>query len=1588
MGVFKEIERADGSGVTTFYRISDVHDTVETDDSEGTATVIDYNQAQNKPSINGVTLVGDKTSEDLGLQPAGDYITNDEADAKFIDEDELEAYNYVNETQLQEAIANIDHFHREIVNALPVTGEDNVLYMVRKQGSGEDIYNEYIWVGRSYSEDGYEFIGTTATDLTNYYQKSEVNALLNNKVDKIDGRGLSEQNYTLGEKTKLAGLHNYDDTELQVKVANLHNYDDTDLQLRVGDLEVKEEADINAIQTIQDALDKKMICIRLVEQGDGWTWMDINGSRLTYNRAQAYLGQENCMLFVEQLENDGKVIPAEYKSETTRTRVIFKDLDSLVHILTLGEEDLLVEDTISTEDGLADFEVENEAVDFGARLDEFYGNTSQEVVAAEAGTEVVDKTISINDVNTDKENYITLKGDTSQANYTGKNKIGIFSPQGYTYSNGLPYGTNSNIIVDSYGLNGMSFHINANSYLQIKLQTIQLEPNTEYIISYNRTNILRGNSPTARRWLYSVSDDNSYSIIYTQNSGDQGDMSYTFTTGSTGKLAVAFGYNNSASGSSSTIKNLMIRPSSITNTDFEPYCGGTVSPNPDYPQIVNNVSGYNRIQIEGKNLFNKFSIIEGKYIDNNGSFITDADNFIGDIISLDRTKSYYIKAGTTQPKRIAYYDKNLTYISRELVSGASGSILTIPSNATYLRLSCYNVDLDTLQLEVGGQGTSYESYAYQEYPVNLGTILPSGYTSVDYIESSGTQYIDTGIQTSNYIKIEAEVVNTFGLQASSTYSGSLLGGRISSTDSNFSYTAGASNDYIGNGTSILTIDKNSNSDLLKITYSNSSINIKCSNYIYTNNNLVSNVTTRKNIYIFAMNNNDVATNNGTYKLYKFKIYDNNILVRNFIPCYNSLNVVGLYDLVSNTFFTNQGTGVFTYGATTTPIELCKIGDCQDKIYKKENKWYIEKQVGKAVLNGTENWSKINLAFQRSDVFPSDGNIYGANANAYSDHFIYHYYPSGITSQIQEGEFGWNSSKLLTIRNDDCADAAAFKSWLANNNVSIYYMLTTPVSREITNSALISQLEALYNATLYEGTTNINTDANDLLPYIDLKYNVVTSAPSPNRESEIKVVKGNNILKVHNKNYIYDAKHNVGTTNTYGGVDYTLNTDGSIYVNGTASSNYNYYLMDEASGLLTLTPGTYTLSGGINQNAWVRLFDGTTYYDTDLHDKTFVLTKTTSFKVCLRVKSGATVQDYFKPMLEKTSAATTFEKYRGQNFPLSLGNIELCKLGNYQDKIYKQNNTWYLHKEIKKLNMADITNWSTNTIGIGQFYRTGFGDSYNIKVDILASNIFEYSDTSWDADYHFGITLLKNLWIRTGRDDLTDENLPSWFASKGAIMYGVLTTPTDTEITDLTLLAQLENLQQITQYKHTYIELIPNTSNEMPEADFTYIRNAVINSSDNILGKDTYWNDEVPTQTDLPSNAQEGEIRIVQDTQNVYIYDGYEWIPFDKGGEIDLSNYLAKDNTTAWIPTGAFNPATKKYVDDSVNGIFVPTKTSQLTNDSNFIGKNSNDLTYYYTKSQTYNKSEVDALIAGGGGGGGNISITVSGDTLVITTQSN
>lgn len=68
------------------------------------------------------------------------------------------------------AIAAVDHLSREIVETLPENANENVIYMVRREGgAGQDVYNEYMYINGTW-----EIIGDTSVDLTGYAKKEDI----------------------------------------------------------------------------------------------------------------------------------------------------------------------------------------------------------------------------------------------------------------------------------------------------------------------------------------------------------------------------------------------------------------------------------------------------------------------------------------------------------------------------------------------------------------------------------------------------------------------------------------------------------------------------------------------------------------------------------------------------------------------------------------------------------------------------------------------------------------------------------------------------------------------------------------------------------------------------------------------------------------------------------------------------------------------------------------------------------------------------------------------------------------------------------------------------------------------------------------------------------------------------------------------------------------------------------------------------------------------------------------------------------------------------------------------------------------------
>jgi hypothetical protein len=97
--------------------------------------------------------------------------------------------------EIMQAIASIPQFSISLVDELPLAGEKMVLYLVSKGGESPDVYDEYIWIEQTSS---FEFLGTTAVDLTDYvkntdYATSSVGGVT--KVDSSFGTQISSNGY-------------------------------------------------------------------------------------------------------------------------------------------------------------------------------------------------------------------------------------------------------------------------------------------------------------------------------------------------------------------------------------------------------------------------------------------------------------------------------------------------------------------------------------------------------------------------------------------------------------------------------------------------------------------------------------------------------------------------------------------------------------------------------------------------------------------------------------------------------------------------------------------------------------------------------------------------------------------------------------------------------------------------------------------------------------------------------------------------------------------------------------------------------------------------------------------------------------------------------------------------------------------------------------------------------------------------------------------------------------------------------------------------------------------------------------------------
>lgn len=168
------------------------------------------------------------------------------------------------------------------------------------------------------------------------------------------------------------------------------------------------------------------------------------------------------------------------------------------------------------------------------------------------------------------------------------------------------------------------------------------------------------------------------------------------------------------------------------------------------------------------------------------------------------------------------------------------------------------------------------------------------------------------------------------------------------------------------------------------------------------------------------------------------------------------------------------------------IEVCGIGDYKDYFYKSKsnNKWYLHKEIGKVVLNGSENFISAGTSGTDYRYNKTLSSLNIPNATTNNALCMANYFQNlTIKTDKKWGAFYINGNWLVFYDKDNnFENATAFNTWLSTHNTLIYYVLATPTNTEITDTTLISQLEALKTAMSYAEQTNIS-QVNDDIPFI-------------------------------------------------------------------------------------------------------------------------------------------------------------------------------------------------------------------------------------------------------------------------------------------------------------------------------------------------------------------------------------------------------------------------------------------------------------------------------------------------------------------------
>lgn len=193
--------------------------------------------------------------------------------------------------------------------------------------------------------------------------------------------------------------------------------------------------------------------------------------------------------------------------------------------------------------------------------------------------------------------------------------------------------------------------------------------------------------------------------------------------------------------------------------------------------------------------------------------------------------------------------------------------------------------------------------------------LPEGYTQLEYIQSSGTQYVDTGFRPKNITKVMMD----FQVTAQPKSHQIIFGERTS---------------YSGTDQFVLGYTGHNSPAVWRADFGSSQVSFPSTVLWSTRMTAVRNgpdctldgtavknssatFSAAHNLFLLSNNDNETAAGHISAKLFFCQIFDGDAFARFLVPCKNAAGAVGLYDVIGGEFYGNAGTGRFTAGPVVT-----------------------------------------------------------------------------------------------------------------------------------------------------------------------------------------------------------------------------------------------------------------------------------------------------------------------------------------------------------------------------------------------------------------------------------------------------------------------------------------------------------------------------------------------------------------------------------------------------------------------------------------------------------------------------------------------